>query len=746
LTERAFLFKIMTSMKKRLITSALPYVNNIPHLGNLIQVLSGDVFARFCRNRGHETFYACGTDEYGTATETRALTEGVTPQQLCDYYHAIHKEIYEWFNIQFDHFGRTSAPEQTVIVQEIFKKLDAAGYINRHTQQQLFCHTCDRFLADRYVNGTCPKCGYTDARGDQCDNCGTLLDPTELIDPSCSICGNAPHPETTEHLYINLPAIRPKLEAWLDETSAKGFWSHNAVAMSKSWIRDGLKERAITRDLKWGVPVPKKGFENKVFYVWFDAPIGYISITAQKLGQNYKTWWHNPDNVELFQFIGKDNIPFHTVIFPSSLLGSGDNWTMLYHMSSSEYLNYENEKFSKSRGVGVFGDDCRKTGIPADVWRFYIYYNRPEKSDTHFIWKDFAERVNGELIGNFSNFINRTLSFVHKFFNSQLPDGQRDPLLWQEAERLQSQFMEQMEKAEIKEALKTLLQLSSMGNKRFQEGEPWRTVKEEPQKAADLIFNLTYLVRDLALLSEIFIPETSRRILNMLNARLDWHNLKQTAGLNKINTPELLFKQLEDDRIEALRRQFSGSQEERKHMENTVPEQEKPNSTTAGNEHVRTFANSIDLRAAKITAVERHPDAENLYILQLDLGDSQRQIVSSIVPFYKEEELLNKTIVIVANLKKAKFRGTVSEGMLLAAGEEKNGEDHCEVIFTEALPGSRFLPEGSTEEKAKNNISSERFFSFPMQAVNGIISFENKPLKSAEIQLHVYKYPNESVG
>ncbi|TFH05759.1 MAG: methionine--tRNA ligase, partial [Spirochaetales bacterium] len=370
-------------MKRRLITAALPYVNNIPHLGNLIQVLSADVFARFCRMRGYETLYVCGTDEYGTATETKAIEEGITPRELCDRYYKVHDDIYKWFNVSFDKFGRTSTEEQTRITQDILLKLYENGYINERTTNQLYSEASDMYLADRYVRGTCPHCAYEEARGDQCENCGKLLDPSELINPRSAIDGSAPVMRETKHLYIDLPGIMPKLEAWMRTASAKGQWAKNAVQMTNAWIRDGLKERSITRDLKWGIPVPIEGFEKKVIYVWFDAPIGYISITATHTDE-WETWWRNPEDVKLFQFIGKDNIPFHTVIFPSSLLGSGEKWTMLHHMSSTEYLNYETGKFSKSKGHGVFGNDAVESGIPADVWRFYVYYNRPETSDYRF--------------------------------------------------------------------------------------------------------------------------------------------------------------------------------------------------------------------------------------------------------------------------------------------------------------------------------------------------------------------------
>ncbi len=369
--EKSALFegKVLPVPNKRniLVTSALPYVNNVPHLGNIIGcVLSADVYARFCRLRGHNVIYVCGTDEYGTATETKAMQMGLTPQQICDKFHVIHRDIYKWFNIKFDHFGRTTTGQQTAIAQDIFNKCDARNMILAQDMEQLWCEKLG-FLADRYVEGTCPKCQYNDARGDQCDGCGTLLNAIELIDPVAKM-----DPEqkltkkTSRHLFIDLPRLEPSLRKFVDINSAKGAWTVNSLTVTNGWIDGGLKPRCITRDLKWGTPVPKPGFEDKVFYVWFDAPIGYLSITANYT-KHWEKWWKNDKDVELVQFMGKDNIPFHTVIFPSSLLGSGDPYTMLHHISTTEYLNYEGGKFSKSRGIGVFGDDAEKTNIPSEV-------------------------------------------------------------------------------------------------------------------------------------------------------------------------------------------------------------------------------------------------------------------------------------------------------------------------------------------------------------------------------------------
>ncbi len=728
-------------MKKRLITSALPYVNNIPHLGNLIQVLSADVFARFCRLKGYETMYVCGTDEYGTATETKALEEGITPKELCDRYYTVHSEIYSWFNIAFNNFGRTSTREQTEIVQHIFRKLDENGFIKEKTDEQLYCISCEMFLADRYVRGTCPHCNSSDARGDQCENCGKLLDPTELIEPGCGTCGNTPEVRETNHLYIDLPAILPRLQEWMEESSVRGHWARNAVQMTQAWIRDGLHERCITRDLKWGIPVPKDGYRDKVFYVWFDAPIGYISITASLTGE-WEKWWKNPEEVELFQFIGKDNIPFHTVIFPCSLLGTGEPWTLLHHMSSSEYLNYGDGKFSKSKGVGVFGNDVRDTGIPADVWRFYIYYNRPEKSDAVFTWDDFQTRVNSELIGNLSNLVNRTLTFVHRFFDGKVPGIDGSSRFWKEVRKQEERITEHFEKAELKEALKAILALSSYGNKAFQDGEPWKTRKTEPKKAEALLHDLVYLIRDLAVLTAPFIPETAGRISRFLHvSHISWDALGKDEGLPAIEKPEILFELLEDDQILSLRKRFSGTQQER-----IMEQEEKAQQKLSAEEQ---FRQSIDLRVAKIIGISRHPEADKLYIETISLGNEERQIVSGLVPYYSEEDLLGKNIILVYNLKPAKLRGEKSEGMLLAAEkQDEHGESFVEVLFADhAEPGTPVLLEGDAGAgEEKKRIKIEKFFEIPLTVRDHTVYAGSTALTAGGCSIRTKDVDNGDVG
>ncbi|MDR3123287.1 MAG: methionine--tRNA ligase [Treponema sp.] len=748
-------------MKRRLITSALPYVNNVPHLGNLIQVLSADAFARFCRLRGYDTLYVCGSDEYGTATETKAAEEGISPQELCDRYYAVHAEIYRWFNINFDKFGRTSTPIHTEVTQDIFKKLDANGYVSEQTIEQLHCGNCDRFLADRYVRGVCPHCGYANARGDQCEACGKLLDPTDLKEPRCSVCGSTPTIRSTKHLYINLPKLKDRLEAWIKEAAVKGFWANNAVQMTEAWIRDGLRERAITRDIKWGIPAPKAGYENKVFYVWFDAPIGYISITGNLGAETTNDWrafvddwWKNPSEVELFQFIGKDNIPFHTVIFPSSLLGSGDDWTMLHHMSSTEYLNYESGKFSKTRGVGVFGTDVMETGIEADIWRFYIFYNRPEKSDALFAWKDFQEKVNGELIGNLGNLVNRTLSFVTRYYNGKIPGtgllapgGIRLPenaSFWERVREFEANIAEKLERADLRDAFRTIFELSSFANKTFQDGEPWRRQKGEkgdvdgPAVAEALIRDMCYVVRDIAVMIEPYMPQAAERIASFFglsigakkkgflaagiklpvlkNPEITWEDIGHDKGLREVAKSEALFARLEDDLIAELRERYSGSQRERMAAKEEQAREEAEKAAAAFAELPAAFARTLDLRVAEIVKIERHPKADKLYIETLDIAGEERIIVSGLVPFYREEELLHKRIIVAYNLKAAKLRGVESRGMLLAASDkDAEGNERVEVLDAGDLPtGTRIGVEGLEPGDAPGEIAVDDFFAVPI--------------------------------
>ncbi|XP_028854259.1 methionine--tRNA ligase, cytoplasmic isoform X2 [Denticeps clupeoides] len=558
-----------------LVTSALPYVNNVPHLGNIIGcVLSADVFARYGRLRGWNLLFICGTDEYGTATENKAREEGLTPQEICNKYHAIHSSIYKWFQIDFDFFGRTTTPRQTEIAQDIFWRLHDRGFLIEDTVEQLRCENCQCFLADRFVEGMCPHCQYPEARGDQCDKCGRLINAVELKAPQCKVCGLTPVVRSSKHLFLDLPKLEPDLEQWLDRSLSTGDWTTNARHITRSWLRDGLKPRCITRDLQWGTPVPHPDFSSKVFYVWFDAPIGYLSITANYTDQ-WEKWWKNPQQVELYNFMAKDNVPFHSVVFPCSLLGAQDNYTLVNNLVATEYLNYEDTKFSKSRGVGVFGDMAQDTGIPSDVWRFYLLYLRPEGQDSAFSWADMALKNNSELLNNLGNFINRAGMFVSKFFGGCVPEmelqAEDKRLLAQVGWELR-QYIQLLDKVRIREALKCILNISRHGNQYIQVNEPWKNIKggaPERQRAGTVTGVSVNVACLLSAMLEPYMPTVSQTIREQLRAPESCaHAMLRGEGIfvrslpsgHRIGTVSPLFQKLETDQIEALRKRFGGQQ------------------------------------------------------------------------------------------------------------------------------------------------------------------------------------------
>ncbi|KAF5275081.1 hypothetical protein FQA39_LY07018 [Lamprigera yunnana] len=562
--------------KNILITSALPYVNNVPHLGNIIGcVLSADVFARYCRLCSYNTLYICGTDEYGTATETKALEEGLTPQQICDKYFDVHNSIYRWFNIGFDYFGRTTTPEQTRITQKFFMDLNRNGFMQVDTVEQLLCKTCNRYLADRFVEGGCPHlgCSYEDARGDQCDGCGKLVNATELKDPRCKVCGTRPILKHSDQFFLDLPKLEPLLHHWMKESSLG--WSHNARIIAKSWMKEGLKPRCITRDLKWGVPVPIEAYKDKVFYVWFDAPIGYISIT-ERYTKDWEKWWKPAADapVTLYQFMAKDNVPFHSVMFPASLLGLNQGYVTVSHIMATEYLNYEDGKFSKSRGVGVFGNDAQSTGISSDVWRFYLLYIRPESQDSSFSWNDLVTKNNSELLNNLGNFVNRAQVFAEKFFEGIVPEmslNDMDFNLLALCNKEMQEYMNVLEKSKLRDGIRHILAISRHGNQYMQASEPWVSIKggaddvKRAKTVVGLCCNLTCL---LSILLLPFMPDTSRILKNQLNAPDNVYVLSPEkpriinylpAG-HKLGKPSPIFTKIEIERVEELKKQFAGKQ------------------------------------------------------------------------------------------------------------------------------------------------------------------------------------------
>lgn len=552
-----------------LITSALPYVNNVPHLGNIIgSVLSADIFARYCKGRNYNALFICGTDEYGTATETKALEEGVTPRQLCDKYHKIHSDVYKWFQIGFDYFGRTTTDKQTEIAQHIFTKLNSNGYLEEQSMKQLYCPVHNSYLADRYVEGECPKCHYDDARGDQCDKCGALLDPFELINPRCKLDDASPEPKYSDHIFLLLDKLESQISEWVEKASEEGNWSKNSKTITQSWLKDGLKPRCITRDLVWGTPVPLEKYKDKVLYVWFDATIGYVSITSNYT-KEWKQWWNNPEHVSLYQFMGKDNVPFHTVVFPGSQLGTEENWTMLHHLNTTEYLQYENGKFSKSRGVGVFGNNAQDSGISPSVWRYYLASVRPESSDSHFSWDDFVARNNSELLANLGNFVNRLIKFVNAKYNGVVPKFDPKKVsnydgLVKDINEILSNYVKEMELGHERRGLEIAMSLSARGNQFLQENKLDNTLfSQSPEKSDAVVavgLNIIYAVSSII---TPYMPEIGEKINKMLNAPAlkidDRFHLAILEGHN-INKAEYLFQRIDEKKIDEWRAKYGGQQ------------------------------------------------------------------------------------------------------------------------------------------------------------------------------------------
>ena len=504
---------------------------------------------------------------------------------MCDKYNKLHTEIYDWFEIGFDIFGRTSTEQQKSITQNIFRELYKNGFLIERTSRQPYCEKHKAFLADRFIEGTCPKCGYNDARGDQCDSCGSVdYEPLDLKNPRCKVDPDVtPVPRETRHIHLQLDKLQPNIEEWFKSACKKGSWSRNGKIITESWLKQGLRDRGITRDLTWGTPIPldvftdekdREIYKEKVFYVWFDACIGYVSITANYTDE-WEKWWRDPENVELYQFMGKDNVPFHSVIFPGSQIGTRESWTMLHHLSTTEYLNYESGKFSKSRGVGVFGTNAKDTGVPPDVWRYYLLKNRPETGDTQFEWKYFIEQNNGELLAKLGNFVNRVIKLVNsKIYDSIVPDYSiafTNPVFDKakvEINEQLKQYVEELEAVNLKAGLHCAMHIAQSGNNFLQSnGFDNKLAANEPEKAAavtGIALNIIYLC---ASIFEPYLPATSKSILEQLQAPFlvipeVWtaDNIKPGHVIGKANH---LFAQIDPKKEDKWRSMYGGTQMER---------------------------------------------------------------------------------------------------------------------------------------------------------------------------------------
>lgn len=561
-------------MSKILITSALPYVNGVPHLGHLVGcLLPSDVYARYMRMMGHEVLYVCGTDEHGTPSEVGAAKEGMDVADYCLKYHNRHKEAYDAFNLSFDYFGRTSSEQNREITYHIFEQLDKNGLIEEESIKQIFSIDDNRFLPDRYVTGTCPHCGYDKARGDQCENCTKVLDPTELINPRSTISGSTNlEVRETKHLFLNLPKLEKQLAEWVK--SKEPFWPDVAYSIAQKWLKEGLRPRCITRDLKWGFPVPKKGFEDKVFYVWFDAPIGYLGITKQwadeKPGErNWKDWWLDAKDVYYVQFMGKDNVPFHSISFPATLLGTGENWTKVDYLKGMSYLTFEGGKFSKSEQRGVFAEDAVKE-FPADYWRYWLISNAPEASDSSFTFDLFAGVVNKDLNGVLGNFVSRVMKMTASKIGAEVPAGgemtEVEEKLIANLQEKADNYCKYMEGLEFKKAMNELRAIWVDGNNYISVTEPWTVIKTDPARAAAILRVCLNLIRIYALLSAPVMPETSAKILAKfgLNAAdmpvlKGFNAAKEIEALqpgHKFEVGDALFERIAPEKTEELKAKY----------------------------------------------------------------------------------------------------------------------------------------------------------------------------------------------
>ena len=554
----------MASKQKIVVTSALPYVNGVKHLGNLLgSLLPADVYARFLRLQGEDVIFVCGTDEHGTACEVAALEEKTPIRQYVDKYYEIQKEVYEKWNLSFDYFGRTSARQNHVTTQEIFKLILEKNLIAEKTLKLPFCLNDKRFLPDRYVSGRCPHCNYDRATGDQCEKCGKVLDPIELLNPFCKICGktNIDFRES-KHLFLKLPELEEPLRKWIEKQKQ---WPSNARNFALQWIREGLRERCITRDLEWGVKVPLKGFEDKVFYVWFDAPIGYISITKQLFdergeSEKWKDYWTG-ENSKIIHFLGKDNIAFHTVTWPAVLYASG--YANLPHqVKSLEFLNYEGEKFSTSRKWGIFTDEA-VDWFPADYWRYYLLSILPESSDADFVWAEFRSKVNSDLADVIGNLLQRTLVFTKNNFDGKIPSKGKPS---DEDKAFEKSVSDRVKKTrelfldyKMQEAVHSAVEIARESNRYFNAAEPWHKIKTDRAKAETTVFYTINALRSLAIVLEPFIPSSSRAIFAQLG--LEWENVRwhdaEKFSLEKghvLGENAVLFKKLEEKDVEAKKK------------------------------------------------------------------------------------------------------------------------------------------------------------------------------------------------
>ena len=664
--------------KRYTLTAALPYTNGPIHIGHLAGVyVPADIYARYLRGLGKDVLFICGSDEHGVAIPMKAKKEGVSPREIIDKYHPLIKESFAEFGISFDHYSRTSAAVHHKTASDFFTTLHKKGEFVEETTEQLYDEEAGQFLADRFVVGTCPKCGHEEAYGDQCENCGSSLNATELINPKSTLTGTKPSLRKTRHWFLPLDRHEDFLREWILVGHQKD-WKPNVYGQCKSWIEEGLKPRAVTRDLDWGIPVPLEEGKGKVLYVWFDAPIGYISSTkewAEENGQDWKPYWQDKDT-QLVHFIGKDNIVFHCIIFPSMLKAHGD-FILPINVPANEFLNLEGQKLSTSKNWAVWLHEyLQDFPEQQDALRYALTANAPESKDNDFTWKDFQARNNNELVAIYGNFINRVTVLTHKYYKGVVPTPEElhpaDQDALSQMKNFPSVMMDSLDRYRFREASQSLMNLARLGNKYLADAEPWKLVKEQPERTKTILYVSLQIASALAVLSEPFLPFTANRLKSILglSSDLDWTTVSKNEFLipsgQQLEKNQLLFQKIED---EAIENQIQKLENTRKMNQAT--------STVQVDEQKETIQfddfTKLDMRVGTIVEAEKMPKADKLLILKVDTGLDTRTIVSGIAKSFAPEEIIGQQVTVLINLAPRKLRGVESEGMILMT-ENKEGK------------------------------------------------------------------------
>ena len=674
------------NFKRTLITTALPYANGPVHIGHLAGVyVPADIYARYLRLKGEEVIMIGGSDEHGVPITIKAKKEGVTPQDIVDRYHAIIKKSFEDLGISFDIYSRTTSKIHYETASEFFKTLYDKGEFVEKTSMQLYDEQANQFLADRYVTGTCPHCKNERAYGDQCEACGTSLAATDLINPKSAITGKVPVLKETKHWYLPLDKWEPMLRQWILEEHKE--WKPNVYGQCKSWIDMGLQPRAVSRDLDWGVPVPVEGADGKVLYVWFDAPIGYISNTKELLPDTWEKWWKDPET-RMLHFIGKDNIVFHCIVFPAMLKAEG-SYNLPENVPANEFLNLEDDKISTSRNWAVWLHEYLEE-LPGkqDVLRYVLTANAPETKDNNFTWKDFQARNNSELVAILGNFVNRAMVLVHKYFDGKVPacgeltDYDKESMA--EVNASIAHLAENLDNFRFREALKDAMNIARVGNKYLADTEPWKLIKTDEERVKTILNIALQLCANLAIAFEPFLPFMSEKLSKQLGlSQLSWSDLGNFAMLSEgdaIEKPQLLFEKIEDDVVEAQVNKLLAAKEANK-LNSWQPEPIQENVDFP------TFE-KVDIRVGKVLECTKVPKADKLLQFKIDDGMGGRTIVSGIAKYYQPEDLVGKEVCFIANFEPRKLKGVMSEGMILSA---VNADGSLVVIGPtgEVAPGSK---------------------------------------------------------